>query len=82
MNLTERKYMRAMAELGVGPRTSGDIAKEYGAKVSTIARTRSSLISRGMIYSPTYGSTAFTGPLFDQFMRREMPVWNPKKFGE
>jgi hypothetical protein len=26
-----------------------------------------------MIYSPAYGETAFTVPLFDDFMRREMP---------
>jgi len=82
MNPTERKYMRAMAELGVGPHTSGDIAKMYGAKVTTIAPTRSSLISKGMIYSPSYGSTAFTVPLFDQFMRREMPEWTKTKLVE
>lgn len=75
MNPTERRYMRAMAELGAGPHTSGDIARAYGAKVTTIAPTRSSLISKGMIYSPSYGSTDFTVPLFDQFMRREMPDW-------
>lgn len=74
MNPTERRYMRAMAELGVGPHTSGDIAKAYGAKVTTVAPARSSLISKGMIYSPSYGSTDFTVPLFDQFMRREMPT--------
>jgi hypothetical protein len=27
-----------------------------------------------MIYSPVYGETAFTVPLFDAFMRREMPT--------
>jgi hypothetical protein len=29
-----------------------------------------------MIYSPVYGETAFTVPLFDEFMRRVMPA-NP-----
>jgi hypothetical protein len=75
MNPTERRYMRAMAELGVGPHASGEVARMYGAKVTTIAPIRSSLISKGMIYSPSYGSTDFTVPLFDQFMRREMPDW-------
>jgi hypothetical protein len=28
-----------------------------------------------MIYSPAHGDTAFTVPLFDQFMRRTMPDW-------
>ena len=75
MTPTERRYMRAMAELGKGPHTSGDIAKAYGAKVTTIAPIRSSLISKGMIFSPSYSNTDFTVPMFDEFMRREMPVW-------
>jgi hypothetical protein len=28
-----------------------------------------------MIYSPAHGDTAFTVPLFDEFMRRTMPEW-------
>jgi hypothetical protein len=79
MSPTERRYMRAMAELGIGPHTSGDIAKMYGAKVTTVAPIRSTLISKGMIYSPSYGNTDFTVPLFDQFMRREMPEWAKSK---
>jgi hypothetical protein len=27
-----------------------------------------------MIYSRAHGDTAFTVPLFDEFMRREMPI--------
>jgi len=34
---------------------------------------RSSLIAKGMIWSPSHGDTAFTVPLFDEFMRRIMP---------
>jgi hypothetical protein len=30
-----------------------------------------------MIYSPAHGDTAFTVPLFDDFLRREMPSWTP-----
>jgi hypothetical protein len=26
-----------------------------------------------MIYSPAHGDTAFTVPLFDQFLRRQIP---------
>jgi hypothetical protein len=33
---------------------------------------RSSLIAKGMIWSPSHGDTAFTAPLFDEFMRRIM----------
>lgn len=75
MTKVERRYIHAMAQLGQGPHTSGDIAKQYGAKVTTVAPTRSSLIAKGMIYSPTYGTTDFTVPLFDAFIRRELPHW-------
>lgn len=69
----EKKYMRAMAELGAGPHRSGDIATVLNREVSTIAPTRSSLIKKGMVYSPNHGDTAFTVPLFDGFMKRIIP---------
>lgn len=69
----ERKYLRAMAALGSGPHRSGDIADTFGALVSSLATTRSSLISKGMIWSPGHGDTAFTVPMFDEFMRRALP---------
>ncbi|MBU6429033.1 MAG: ATP-binding protein [Cyanobacteria bacterium REEB65] len=70
---TEKRYMRAMASLGPGPHRSGDIADKLGRKVSTVAPTRNSLVSKGMIYSPAHGDTAFTVPLFDEFMKRTIP---------
>ena len=70
---TEKKYLRAMAELGPGPHRSGDIAAQLGKVVSTLAPTRSSLIQKGMIWSPSHGDTAFTVPMFDAFMKRIMP---------
>ncbi len=39
-------------------------------KVEGVARRRSQLIRKGMIYSPAHGDTAFMAPLFDQFMKR------------
>jgi len=30
-----------------------------------------------MLYSPAHGDTAFTVPLFDQYMRRTMPEATP-----
>jgi len=69
----EKKYLRAMAELGPGPHRSGDIAACYTAKVSSLAPTRSSLIEKGMVWSPNHGDTAFTVPMFDEFMKRIMP---------
>ena len=69
----EKKYLRAMAELGPGPHRSGDIAGQLGVRVESVAPRRSGLISKGMVYSPAHGDTAFTVPLFDQFLRRLMP---------
>jgi hypothetical protein len=69
----QKKYLRAMAELGPGPHRSGDIASVLGREVQSLGPTRSQLISKGMIWSPTHGDTAFTVPLFDDFMHRVMP---------
>lgn len=69
----EKKYLRAMATLGSGPHRSGDIAEKLSRNVQSVAPVRSSLISKGMVWSPTHGDTAFTVPLFDEFMRRIMP---------
>lgn len=69
----EKKYLRAMAELGAGPHRSGDIAEKLGRRVTALGPTRNSLIAKGMIWSPNHGDTAFTVPLFDEFMKRIMP---------
>ena len=70
---SEKKYLRAMADLGPGPHRSGDIAKKLDREVTALGPTRNQLISKGMIWSPSHGDTAFTVPLFDEFMRRIMP---------
>ena len=69
----EKRYLRAMADLGPGPHRSGDIAARLGRQVTALGPTRNQLISKGMVWSPTHGDTAFTVPLFDAFMRRIMP---------
>lgn len=69
----EKDYLCALAEMGTGNQRSGAVAERLGVKVQTIAPLRSSLIKKGMIYSPAHGDTAFTVPLFDQFMLRTMP---------
>lgn len=69
----ERRYLRAMAELGPGPHRSGDIAKVLEKDVQTVAPLRAGLIAKGMVYSPSHGDTSFTVPLFDEYMRRAMP---------
>ncbi len=69
----EKDYLRAMAELGAGPHRSGEVADKLSVKVESVAPRRSGLIGKGMIYSPAHGETAFTVPLFDEFLRRAMP---------
>ena len=70
---TERRYLRAMAALGPGPHRSGDIAAQLRRSVSSLGPVRAQLIAKGMILSPSHGDTAFTVPLFDEFMVRIMP---------
>jgi hypothetical protein len=70
---SEKRYLRAMAELGPGPHRSGDIARKLDRKVTSLAPLRSQLINKGMVWSPSHGDTSFTVPLFDEFMRRIMP---------
>jgi hypothetical protein len=70
---SEKRYLRAMAELGPGPHRSGDIADGLDRKVTSLGPVRSKLIEKGMVWSPSHGDTAFTVPLFDKFMLRIMP---------
>lgn len=69
---TEKKFLKAMADLGPGPQKSGAIASALNQNVSSIGPTRARLINKGMIYSPHYGKMAFSVPLFDKFMKRVM----------
>lgn len=71
---SEKRYLRAMAELGPGPHRSGDIAHILNKDVQSVAPTRANLISKGMIYSPSHGDNGFTVPLFDGYMKRVMPA--------
>ncbi len=68
----QKRYLRAMAELGANSHASGKIAAVLDKKVTDLGPVRDQLISKGLIYSPSHGETAFTVPLFDGFMRRIM----------
>ncbi len=69
----EKKYLRAMAELGAGPYRTGDVAEKLGVLINTLGPVRASLIKKGMVFGPSHGDMAFTVPLFDEFMRRAIP---------
>jgi hypothetical protein len=73
----EKRFLRAMAKLGPGAHRTGDVADVLKIKISNLGPLRARLIRKGMIYSPAYGDVAFTVPLFDEFMIRVMPEFNP-----
>lgn len=70
---SERRYLRAFAELGAGPHRTSEVAEALGLPVQGTGPVRANLIRKGMIYSPAHGLLAFTVPLFDAFMVRAMP---------
>ena len=72
---SEKDFLRAMAETGAGPYKMGDVADIMGLQVKSLSPRRAKLIHKGMIYSPTHGDLDFTVPLFDDFLRRVMPIF-------
>jgi AAA ATPase domain len=73
LTLLQQKYLRAMAELGNGPHKTGDIATTLEVQPNAVATVRQQLIDKGMVWSQRHGETAFTVPLFDKYMVRQMP---------
>jgi hypothetical protein len=71
---SEKRFLRAMAEMGPGAHRTSDIAEILGVKVMSVGPVRAKLIKKGMIYSPAHGDMDFTVPLFDEFMRRAIPT--------
>jgi hypothetical protein len=63
---SERRYLRAKANLGPEPHRTGDIANQLLKTVSTQAPVRSSLIRKGIVWSLAHGVTAITVPLFHE----------------
>ena len=65
--------------IGKSPNRLDGIAKSSGAaKYTYDINLKNQLIAKGMIWSPNHGDTAFTVPLFDQFMHRIMPGYDWK----
>lgn len=80
----QRRYLRAMAEVGGIEQSSGDVASILGLPSSaTVGQTRETLIRRGLIYSPRLGYAAFTVPQFDDYLRRhfELETHSPRRRG-
>lgn len=68
----ERDYMLCLADLGEGTQKTADVAARAHKTTRALGPVRDSLIKKGMIYSPEHGQIAFTVPLFDAFMHRQM----------
>ena len=66
----ERDFLKNMGKVG-GPNVRmGELAKAMRVKVTALGPRRTSLIRKGMIYSPAYGEIAFTVPMFAEYLRR------------
>ena len=74
LTVLQQKYLRAMAELGPGPHKTGQVAATLGVAAASVATVRQQLVNKGMVWSQRHGETAFTVPLFDSFMKRQMPT--------
>lgn len=70
----ERRYLRAMAELGSDAQKAAEVAEVLGKESGQVAPLRARLINKGLLYTPRYGFAKFTVPQFDQFMRRYMDL--------
>ncbi len=66
----ELRYLRAMASLGPGPCRASEVADVLGVTSARVAPTRSRLIEKGLLYTPSYGLAAFTVPQFDRYLLR------------
>jgi hypothetical protein len=71
----ERRYMAAMADLGDGPQSTGEITTSAGYKQrASSGKARQALIRKGLVYVPKHGTVDFTVPHFAAFMRRRYPL--------
>ena len=66
----ERTMLAALAEMEGPEYRLQDVADRMKMNVRALSPRRSSLIAKGMIYSPRYGELAFTVPMFGRFMLR------------
>lgn len=70
----ERRYLRAMAELGPGPYQVGAVARIMGSTTTALSTLRQRLLDKGLVFATEdHGYIDFTVPRFDEFMHRHMP---------
>ncbi|CAN5155078.1 ATP-binding protein [soil metagenome] len=69
----EQAYLRAMAQLGEAPQLAGNVAALLNRSSEQCGPARSTLIEKGLLYTPSHGYAAFTVPHFDRYMMRAVP---------
>ncbi|MDR2610914.1 MAG: ATP-binding protein [Clostridiales Family XIII bacterium] len=67
----QKVYLQAMASDGDGPSSTLEIANRLGVKPTSLSPRRAGLISKGLIYSASSGTVAFTVPQMAQFIKRQ-----------
>lgn len=67
--MAERRYLHALADLGVEPAPSADVAAKLGASPSRVSPQRDSLLDKGLIYAPDRGLLALTVPHMARYLR-------------
>ncbi len=65
----ERRYMSAIASLGDGAQSSGDIAAALGKTSQDLSVVRDRLIKAGLLYAPRRGAIDFTVPRCARYLR-------------
>jgi hypothetical protein len=69
---TQKDYLRAMATDGGGPSLTSDISERLGVKVTSLSPRRAGLIAKGLIFSASTGTVAFTVPQMAEFINRQV----------
>jgi hypothetical protein len=64
----EISYVLAMAELGPGPHSTGEIAAQFGTTSETVSSIRNQLVRKDVIYSPASGMAEFRIPLTERYV--------------
>lgn len=69
---SEKEFLYAMAEAEAKESVVkiADVAQNLNLSVGALGPRRSSLIKKGMIYSPSHGNLAFSVPLFGDYLQR------------
>lgn len=68
----ERTMLAALAEMEGPEYRLQDVADRMKMNVRALSPRRSSLIAKGMIYSPHTGTVSFTVPLFAEYLKRTL----------